>query len=215
MKVKISGRLPAGAPVFILAFLTGMLTITFLSCGGRNSSETAGTKSPAAADEPVQDNSPPRSLYLQLVDGLHVTGSPIPVDPADYRLKVTGAVEKPLSLTFDEIKQMPSVTDRLVLTCPGFFTDEGEWTGVPLKAVLEMAGVKEKEAQVVFIALDESYRTSLPLETVLGDGFILAYQFNGKEFPEIHGFPLRLTAKDMDGANWVKWLGEIRVEKLK
>lgn len=135
------------------------------------------------------------------------------MDIKTYRLKVNGLVKNPLSLAFDEVKQMPAVTNNMILDCPGFFTDKGDWTGVPVKTILERAGVTGQNAKITFVALDESYKQSFSLERAMSDDLIIAYQFNGKEFPEIHGFPLRLAAKGMAGSNWVKWLGEIRVEK--
>ena len=59
------------------------------------------------------------------VDGLHVTGTPVKVSISQYRLEVKGAVDNPLSLTFDQVKDMESVRKFMTLVCPGFFTDEG------------------------------------------------------------------------------------------
>ena len=71
------------------------------------------------------------------IDGLHVTGTPVPVSISQYRLEITGAVDNPLSLTFEEVKEMESERRFMSLVCPGFFTDEGYWTGVEVKKLLE------------------------------------------------------------------------------
>lgn len=149
--------------------------------------------------------------YLDLYEGLHITGRVIKVDIKTYRLEVTGAVKKTLSLTFDEVKSLPSERIYSELECPGFFTDSGYWTGVKILDLLDRAGLKEDATRVEFIAIDESYSKILALEEILPEGFLIAYEFNDKEFSEYHGFPLRVVAKDLPGSVWVKWLGKIEV----
>jgi DMSO/TMAO reductase YedYZ molybdopterin-dependent catalytic subunit len=149
--------------------------------------------------------------YLQLYEGLHITGTSIEVDIKTYRLKITGAVEKPLSLTFDEVKKLPSIREDITLDCPGFFIDKGYWTGVKIADLLNMAGLKKEAKRVEFTSIDGSYSQILALEEIKPDGFLVAYQFNDKEFSKYHGYPLRVTAKDLAGSVWVKWLGTIVV----
>jgi DMSO/TMAO reductase YedYZ molybdopterin-dependent catalytic subunit len=156
---------------------------------------------------------PPASLYLQLVDGLHVTGTPVEVDAESFRLRIEGAVERPLALSLEQIRALPAVREEITLVCPGFFTDRGVWTGVPVRDLLAMAGVRPGAAKVVFTSLSQGYTSRLSLEDLERDGVLVAYEFEGKPFPVVHGFPLRLTAKDHQGNVWVKWLGEIRVSE--
>jgi DMSO/TMAO reductase YedYZ molybdopterin-dependent catalytic subunit len=152
--------------------------------------------------------------YNPLVDGLHVTGNPVEVDIEKYRLEVFGEVETLLSLTFDEIKDMESTRIFAELICPDTFKDEGYWTGVSVDNLLKLAAVKEGASEVHFISLDGVYRKSLKIEEVTGnEGLLIAYHFNDKEFPEIHGYPLRIVAKDYPGYLWVKWLGKIEITK--
>jgi DMSO/TMAO reductase YedYZ molybdopterin-dependent catalytic subunit len=154
---------------------------------------------------------PPASLYLQLVDGLHVTGTPVEVDARSFRLRIEGAVERPLSLSLEQVRALPAVREEITLNCPGFFTDRGVWTGVPVRDLLKMAGVRAGAAEVVFTSLSGGYTSTLRLADLEQDGMLVAYEFEGRPFPVIHGFPLRLAAKDHPGSVWVKWLGEIRV----
>ena len=149
--------------------------------------------------------------YLDLYQGLHITGTPIDVDINTYRLKISGSVDKELSLTFDDVKNMKSVREEIELICPGFFVDKGYWTGVKVIDLLSLAGIKKEAKNVEFISIDDSYKKTLSIEKVRGDGFLIAYQFNDKEFSKYHGYPLRLVAKDEAGSYWVKWLGEINV----
>lgn len=193
------------------------------SCAGKNAvNEEDGSTELAAAgaaeareSEASEVETYPKELfeaeYLSLVDGLHVTGTPVKVDIESYRLKVEGDVENPLALSFDEILAMEAQQIYAELNCPGFFTDVGYWTGVRVRDILAKAGVSEDAAAVEFIALDKSYKKQLPLDLVQEDGFLIAYKFNDKIFPPVHGYPLRVVAKGEPGSVWVKWLGEIRV----
>jgi DMSO/TMAO reductase YedYZ molybdopterin-dependent catalytic subunit len=152
--------------------------------------------------------------YNPLVDGLHVTGNPVEVDIEKYRLEVIGEVETLLSLTFDEIKDMESTRIFAELICPDTFKDEGYWTGVSVDNLLKLAEVKDGAAELHFISLDGVYRKSLKIDEVIGnENLLIAYHFNDKEFPEIHGYPLRIVAKDYPGYLWVKWLGKIEITK--
>jgi DMSO/TMAO reductase YedYZ molybdopterin-dependent catalytic subunit len=170
-------------------------------------SETQATSNTTSIKESTTEG----TNYLDLYEGLHITGTPIDVDIKSYRLNISGAVDKELSLTFDDIKKMESVREEIELVCPGFFVDKGYWTGVNVIDLLNLAGIKKEAKNVDFISIDGSYTQTLSIEKVKGDGFLIAYQFNDKEFSKYHGYPLRLVAKDQFGSFWVKWLGEIKV----
>jgi DMSO/TMAO reductase YedYZ molybdopterin-dependent catalytic subunit len=157
-------------------------------------------------------NEPSGAYSVPFVDGLHVTGNPIEINIKEYRLEVTGEVKNPLSLTFKQVKEMEPTKLYAELECPGFFIDEGYWTGVEIRELLELAEVKDGANKVQFIAYDGGYKKSLPLDTVLSaDGLLVAYHFEDKEFSDVHGYPLRIVAKGEIGSVWVKWLGKIEV----
>jgi len=170
---------------------------------------------PPASGETVPDGSaggsPPAALYLSLVEGLHVTGTPVAVDVQSFRLHVRGLVDCPLELSLEEIRAMPAVKEEFQLVCPGFFVDRGVWTGVPLRDILARAGVRPGAANVAFTSLSQGYYSALPLQDAERDGVLVAYEFNGKPLAVVHGYPLRLAAKDHQGSVWVKWLGDIQV----
>jgi DMSO/TMAO reductase YedYZ molybdopterin-dependent catalytic subunit len=149
--------------------------------------------------------------YLSLVDGLHVTGTPIEVDVRTYRLHVGGAVATPLELSLDEVRALPSERIAMDLVCPGFFTDSGTWTGVPVAELLRMAGYDQNGTTVEFRSIDGSYAQSLPLYAVFEGEVLVAYQFDDRDFAVYHGFPLRIAVLGQPGAMWVKWLGSITV----
>lgn len=158
------------------------------------------------------------------------------VDPATFELAVGGHVRKPLRLTVDEIKARPARTLAVTLECAGNgrarlsprpqsqpwlneAVGTAEWTGTPLAAVLEEAGVLEGAIDVVFTGLDRGiqggidqlYERSLPLADARRDEVLLAYAINGQPLTPQHGFPLRLIVPGWYGMTHVKWLQSVTV----
>jgi DMSO/TMAO reductase YedYZ molybdopterin-dependent catalytic subunit len=132
------------------------------------------------------------------------------VDSNTYRLKVTGKVERPLSLSYDEILRLPSLTETVLLICPGFFSNNGRWTGLNLKSLMEGSQIK-KEAQFIDIVGAHEKRVRIPLRELDQKRIFLAYRVNGETLPQKHGFPLRLVYEDAYGFDWVKYVDEIVV----
>jgi DMSO/TMAO reductase YedYZ molybdopterin-dependent catalytic subunit len=143
--------------------------------------------------------------------GLHVTGRADPVDLTTWRLRVSGLVDHPLELTYDEIRCLPKVEASPNLVCPGFFMDKATWAGAPIADVLALAGVQAGAQKVEFVSVD-GYRSSLSLEEALDRANFLAYEWEGEPLPHLHGFPLRLVIPTADGGRWAKWLVELRVK---
>jgi DMSO/TMAO reductase YedYZ molybdopterin-dependent catalytic subunit len=191
--------------ILVLLILLAFATVALLDCSGQGKAAAA-----SASEESAPWISGIGGAY-PLVEGLHVTGTPVDIDIETYRLKISGAVDTPLSLSLEEIHSMPAQREFVVLECPGFFTDEGNWTGVRIADLLDKAGVKQEAAQVQFIAADGGYSATMKLEEVRGEGMLIAYAFEDKPLPKVHGYPLRVVAKDQQGNRWVKWLGEIVV----
>ena len=156
------------------------------------------------------------------------------IDPAEWRLEIGGAVERPLSLSLEDLRTMPVVTRTVTLECAGngrallaprplsqpWLTEAvstGEWTGVPLQAVLAEAGLREEAVELLFSGLDrgidggveQRYERSLERSEALSDEVLLAYGLNGGPLPVQHGFPLRLIVPGWYGMAHVKWLGAI------
>ena len=136
----------------------------------------------------------------------------VPVDLATWRLKVTGEVSRPLSLSYDEVLKLPSVTKDVLLICPGFFSNNGRWTGVHLKDLVKEAQPR-KEAMFIDIKGYEK-EMRIPLESIYRKEIFLAYRVNGAPLPQKHGFPLRLVYTDVYGADWIKYVSEIAVTPM-
>jgi DMSO/TMAO reductase YedYZ molybdopterin-dependent catalytic subunit len=167
---------------------------------------------------------------------------PVPkLDIKKWRLRVEGAVERPLELTYDELTKMPARSQVALLECAGnsrgFLTPKAkgvqwdlgavgnaEWTGVPLAAVLDRVGVQREAVEVVLEGADEGeikeepkspgiihFARSLPLDKARKPEVLLAYRMNGKELPMAHGFPIRAVVAGWYGMASVKWLSRIIV----
>jgi sulfoxide reductase catalytic subunit YedY len=134
----------------------------------------------------------------------------VAIDLKAYRLKVTGKVERPLSLSYDQILTYPSLTEVVLLICPGFFSINGRWTGVHVHSLLQEAQIK-KEAQYVDVNGAKRKSVRIPLKMIQQKKIFLAYQVNGVTLPQKHGFPLRLVYEDEYGSSWVKYVDEIVV----
>jgi sulfite dehydrogenase len=166
----------------------------------------------------------------------HLANIPLSIDPATYRLSVTGVVRTPLSLSLTEIKQLaPPVEVVAVNQCSGnsrgFFAPRvfgaqlangsmgnARWVGVPLRKVLEKAGLQPGARQVTFDGLDKpvlpstsDFRKALDIEHALSDEPLLAWGMNGAELPFLNGYPLKLIVPGYFGTYWVKHLAAIEV----
>jgi len=159
------------------------------------------------SDPAKVDNS---KLPITPLEGLNVTGHAPEVNITKYRLTIDGLVDTPLTLTYEEVKQYPTVTEVVLLICPGVFADNAEWTGVEVTTLLTKAGIKPQASQITFHALD-GYSQSLSLEEVQQEGVFLAHTVNKTILPEEHGYPLRLVVREKYGNKWVKWVERIQV----
>ncbi|MEL6062200.1 MULTISPECIES: SorA family sulfite dehydrogenase catalytic subunit [unclassified Methylobacterium] len=166
----------------------------------------------------------------------HLADIPTEIDPQAFRVAVTGHVERPLDLSLAELKALPGWTEiAAVNQCSGnsrgFFEPRiaggqlangamgcARWTGVPLRSVLDKAGVKAGAVQVSFGGLDgpvlpetPDFAKALPLDHARDGEVMLAWGMNGQDLPWLNGFPLRLVVPGTYGTYWVKHLNAITV----
>jgi len=139
---------------------------------------------------------------------------------ANWRLKVDGLVRNQLALSLDEIKQLPARTQITQHSCDEGWSAIGQWTGVPLAPLLQMAELKPEARYIVFHCLDEMEEGAFYYESIdLFDAFhpqtILAYGMNGKALPVRHGAPLRLRVERQIGYKTAKFVTRIEaVDRL-
>jgi DMSO/TMAO reductase YedYZ molybdopterin-dependent catalytic subunit len=137
--------------------------------------------------------------------------------PEDWRLEIEGEVEQSLSLSLDELRELPQSSVEATLECdyasgPPLLVGNAVWTGVSLKDLIELAGPKATATTVTFRALDGYRRGPFPLDEVLDKtNALVAYDMNGESLPEIQGWPARLALPGHVGNNWVRWLDRIEI----
>lgn len=151
------------------------------------------------------------------------------IDPAKHRLMINGLVEKPLVFTMDDIKRMPRTNRVHFLECAA--NSGMEWrgaqlngcqfthgmvhnvmyTGVPLKAVLDEAGLRPNAKWLMLEGGDAAgMNRSLPIEKALSD-VLIAFAMNGEALRPEQGYPLRAVIPGWEGNLWVKWLRRVEV----
>ena len=157
------------------------------------------------------------------------------VDPATFKLKVSGLVDRPKALSLDDLKKLGTVDLVAGFECSGNrgplngLCGNGKWTGVPLKTVLDAAGVKAAAREFVFFGadhgeeeiewrtqkfkLDQQFGRSLNREKALSAEPFLAWALNGEPLTKHQGSPLRLIVPGWYGVANVKWLSQIHIQE--
>jgi DMSO/TMAO reductase YedYZ molybdopterin-dependent catalytic subunit len=166
----------------------------------------------------------------------HWSGLPTSIDPAAYRLRVGGNVNAPLALSLDELRQFAGTADLVAVdqcsgNSRGYFSPRvnggqlgngamgnARWAGVPLKRVLEKAGIKAGSVQVTFNGMDmppiaggPDFIKALDVDHALDGEVMLAWQMNGADLPVLNGYPVRLVVPGYYGTYWVKHVNDIEV----
>ena len=193
----------------------------------------------------VLERTPDRRIIdIRYIDGVFTPASQFfttqhyghpEIDAATYRLRVSGLVDTPLDLSLADLRAMPSRELIFGFECSGNrgpingLSSNGRWTGVPLRALLDRAGVKAQAREFVFFGadhgeekvefrgttypVDQQYGRSLPRDRALSDEPMLAYALNGEPLTVHQGRPLRLLVPGWYGAPNVKYLAEIHVQE--
>lgn len=163
------------------------------------------------------------------------------VTAESWKLKVEGAVNRPFEIGYRDLIGMPSRNQVSMMECAGngrvFLVPKengaqwqsgaagnAEWTGVPLSAVLEKAGLKANAVDVVFEGMDQGevrdepkspgeirFAHSVPLDKARNGNVLLAFKMNGEDLSPAHGFPVRVIVPGWYGMASVKWLSRIVV----
>ena len=155
-------------------------------------------------------------------------------DAADWTLAIGGMVDRPRTLTLEDIRALPAKTLRVTLECAGNgraqvsprypsvpwieeAVSTAEWTGTPLAALLETAGVNLEVREIVFHGTDRGvdrgtehdYARSLSVAEAMREDVLVVYAMNGQPLLPQHGAPLRLVVPGWYGMASVKWLANI------
>lgn len=157
------------------------------------------------------------------------------VDPATFRLKVTGLLNRPLSLSLDELRKIGSTELIAGFECSGNrrplqgLSGNGRWTGVPLRAVIDRAGLRPQVREIVFFGADrgqeevefrtqkfsveQQYGRSMTRDQVLASDAFLAWGLNGEPLTRHQGAPLRLLVPGWYGMANVKFLAQVHAQE--
>jgi DMSO/TMAO reductase YedYZ molybdopterin-dependent catalytic subunit len=153
---------------------------------------------------------------------------------SEWSLKIDGVVDHPLSLSLNELKKLPRVSQVAVLECAGngraFYEPRlpgmqwkyggvanGKWSGVRLTDVLKRAGLRGSATEVLFDGEDvpigkmPKFQRTITVQKAMHADTLLAFELNGAPIPMDHGFPLRLIVPGWAGDSWVKWVKHIEV----
>ncbi|MBA4395336.1 MAG: hypothetical protein C0407_17430 [Desulfobacca sp.] len=163
------------------------------------------------------ENLDARNLDITPLEDFATMGlSDHPVDLKQWTLKVEGLVQTPLRLSYEQIRAFPSLERKVLMICPGFFVNQGLWKGISIRSLLQKARVRPGISHVTINGPEGPYTKTerFPINDILSDKVFLAYQVNGSDLPQKHGFPLRLVAEDSYGDSWVKYVDTIKVEKI-
>ncbi len=153
------------------------------------------------------------------------------VDVDNYRLRITGLVERPLEFTLAELKRRPRFEIDAGFECGGNRRDfyhgligNAKWGGIRLRDLLSDAGVQDDGIEVVFHAADkgmenirstdveQAFARSMHIDDAMRSEVMIAYEMNGEPLPGFHGSPVRLIVPGWYGIANVKWLEHIHVQ---
>jgi DMSO/TMAO reductase YedYZ molybdopterin-dependent catalytic subunit len=136
---------------------------------------------------------------------LHVGDVPN-IDPKRWRLKVSGLVENPFELSWDELVAMPSRTWNGDIHCVTRWSKKDTtWKGVPFAEIVARAKPKASVTHVIQYA-DNDYTTNLPLSVMLDDDVMVVYEYAGAPIEAVHGGPVRMLVPKKYFWKSAKWL---------
>lgn len=129
----------------------------------------------------------------------------------DYYLEITGKVKQPQKYTYQEVMARYKPVEKVIrMYCVEGWKLDLLWEGIPLKELLNDAGILPGAQTVIFHSID-GYTTSIELDYVLKHNLILAYKINGLVLPRERGFPFQVAAEGKWGYKWAKWVQKIEI----
>ena len=136
-------------------------------------------------------------------------GTPPRVDLVGYRLKISGKVNKPLELSYEDVLALPQESRVITLQCVEGWSFKALWTGVRIAELAGLAQAAPEAKTVIFTEINGEYTSALPLDYIKNKDILLASKINGLALPQERGFPFQVCAEDKFGYKWVKWVSRI------
>jgi len=213
----------------VAALSLGSLGLTKL-LGGQD--EPIRTLPPTAID--MRDTSgvaesPPKKILEERIDAvmgarpevtsnevfytIDINSAPRQLDEETWRLEVGGLVLNPLSLSLQDIRARPSVSQFITLQCisnpiGGFLIGTAKWKGVRFADLMQDAELLP-QAQALFIEAEDGFYETVSLADMLDERTLLVYEMNDESLPAAHGFPLRIYIPNRYGMKQPKWIERI------
>ncbi len=133
------------------------------------------------------------------------------VDVDSYRLNITGLVQNPQSYTYDQVIDSHQHYQKVVtLDCVEGWSVTILWEGLLVSDLIDASSALPDAKVVIFHAYD-GYTTSLPLDYIVNNKILVAYQMNEITIPPERGFPFQLVAESKWGYKWIKWITDIEL----
>nr|WP_320165573.1 sulfite dehydrogenase [uncultured Methylophaga sp.] len=175
--------------------------------------------------EELQGTITPNGLHYER----HHNGVP-DINPSSHEIMIDGLVDKPLTFSIDALKRYPQITKICFIECGGNsnagwrsapiqsaagyvhgLVSNAEWTGVPLRLLLNECGIQAEAKWAIAEAADgAALNVSLPIEKLLDDAILALYQ-NGERLRPENGYPVRLLLPGWEGTVNVKWLRQLKL----
>jgi len=195
--------IPLGRAAFLGTLVAGIGGIALTS---RFSSAVSDAMSGVAGAIPVVNEIAPTSGWR-----IYAVDSPMPVfDPATYRLKIGGQVEKPVELTYAELTALPAVDQVSDFHCvTGWSVPAVHWRGVRPQTLIDLVRPHDGLKQVTFGSLEGPYVDGLATDQFTLADVLIATHMDGLPLSRAHGAPVRLVMPRMYGYKSVKWVSEI------
>ena len=204
------------SPVKLGALLGALLALAILAAGCLGAPGSGGGPGSAEPDEPTDLQRIEVREYegkdLSSVEDFRENSisGPQDVDIDDYTLTVTGLVDTPLELTYEQVLAREQYKKVVTLNCVEGWSVDILWEGVRVADLLDQAGA-DADARVIIFRAQDGYSTSLPADFIRDNDILMAYKMNGIDLPAERGFPFQLVAEEKWGYKWIKWITEIEV----
>ena len=171
----------------------------------------AAWQAASGAAQPLVDALPPGLVPSGW--RIYTVASSMPrFDPSTWRLAIDGLVDRPLSLSYGELRSLPRAEQVSTFHCvTGWSVDNVHWAGVRFADLLAAAAPQSGASVLTFTSAEVPYVDTLTLEQArLGDA-MLAYEMDGRPLSRPHGAPVRVVIPEMYGYKGVKWVERITV----